>query len=266
MLWSFTGKSKRKITNKHLCPDGKIEREIIDLPNKLNYGIADLLNQSFLNEYDLPIHHCDPAVYPDYIALNCEPSAYHKTPLTAVAFYTYDRAFDKIDGLFNAIYYKNKRLLEKYKKQYKDVAFVIAPDYSMFDDIWHFENEYRLFKVRVIILWFVLVIGAVVIPNATYLSADKLDMYMSGFENCTVMCFSTKSHVRYASDRLRIKETVKYVVDHFPLKTILVYSVCGKDETSLRLFDYAVSKGIDVRIIDNTMRRQNQRVVKGAIA
>ena len=106
----------RKITNKHLCPDGKIEREIIDLPNKLNYGIADLLNQSFLNEYDLPIHHCDPAVYPDYIALNCEPSAYHKTPLTAVAFYTYDRAFDKIDGLFNAIYYKNKRLLEKYKK------------------------------------------------------------------------------------------------------------------------------------------------------
>ena len=78
--------------------------------------------------------------------------------------------------------------------------------------------------------------------------------------------YLTKSHVRYASDRLRIKETVKYVVDHFPLKTILVYSVCGKDETSLRLFDYAVSKGIDVRIIDNTMRRQNQRVVKGAIA
>mgnify|MGYP004445114865 FL=1 len=76
------------------------------------------------------------------------------------------------------------------------------------------------------------------------------------------MCFSTKGHVRYASDRKRIKETVQYVVDHFPLKTILVYSVCGKDETSLRLFEYAAAKGIDVRIVDNTMRRQNQRVSK----
>ncbi len=256
----------RKITSKQLCPNGSVERNSIDIPNKLNYGIADLLNQSFLNEYDLPIHHCDPSVYPDYIALNCEPSAFHKTPLTAVAFYTYDRAFDKIDGLYNAIYYKNNRLLEKYKNLYRGVAFVIAPDYSMFDDIWHFENEYRLFKVRIIILWFVLEIGAVVIPNATYLSVDKLDLYMSGFEKCTVMCFSTKSHVRYASDRQRIKETVRYAVDHFPLKTILVYSVCGKDKTSLSLFDYAIVKGIDVLIVDNTMRRRNQRASKGAIA
>lgn len=256
----------RKTTNKCLSDDGMIKREIVDLPNKLNYGIAELLNQSILNEFDLPIHHCDPAVYPDFIALNCEPSAFHKTPLTAVAFYTYDRDFDKIDGLYNAIYYKNKRLLEKYKKKYKDVSFVIAPDYSVFDDIWHFENEYRLFKIRVIILWFVLIIGAVVIPNATYLSADKLVMYLSGFENCTVICFSTKSHIRYASDRQRIRETVKYVVDHFPLKTILVYSVCGNDETSLRLFEYAASKGIDVRIVDNTMRRRNQIAAKEAIA
>jgi len=41
----------RKITNKHLSPEGKIGRKIIDLPNKLNYGIADLLNQSFLFAY-----------------------------------------------------------------------------------------------------------------------------------------------------------------------------------------------------------------------
>lgn len=256
----------RKITNKCFTPNGEIKRETVDIRSKLNYGIADFLNQSFLNNYDLPIHHCNPSVYPDYIALDCEPSAFRKTPLTAVAFYTYDRAFDKIDGLYNAIYYKDIRLLEKYKKKYKGVSFVIAPDYSMFDDIWRFENEYRLFKVRVIILWFVLEIGAVVIPNAMYLSIDKLDMYMSGYENCTVMCFSTKSHVRYACDRRRIKETVKYVVDHFQLKTILVYSVCGKDETSLCLFDYAISKGIDVHIVDNTMRRRNQQIAKEAKA
>ena len=248
----------KKITKKQITKAGIVERKEVDILDKLNYGISDLLNQSFLNDYDLPIHYCDPEVYPDYIALNTEPSAFHKTPLTAVAFYNYDRSFDKIDGLFNAIYYKDKRLLEKYKHLYRGVSFVIAPDYSMFDDIWKFENEYRLFKVRVIMLWFSLVIGAIVIPNVPYLSENKLELYLSGFENCTVMCFSTKSHVRYESDRRRIRDTVKYVVDHFSLKTILVYSVCGKDETSLRLFDYAISKGVNVRVIENTMRYQNR--------
>ncbi len=254
----------KKISHKQVCQDGTAWRKNIDLTNQLNYGIANLLNQSFLNDYDLPIHHCSPNVYPDFIALNSEPWLFHKTPLTAVAFYTYDRSFDNKDGLFNAIYYNNKNLLAKYKKKYKDVSFVVAPDYSMFDDIWSYENDYRLFKVRVIILWFVLEIGAIVIPNAIYLSADKLDRYMSGFENCSVMCFSTKSHVRYANDRQRIKDTVKYTVDHFNLKTILVYSVCGNDETSLSLFNYAVSNGIDVRIVDNTMRRRNRQIAEEA--
>ena len=256
----------RNLTVKAVGPDGKETRTPVKLTGKLNYNIADLLNQSFLNEYDLPIHHCDPDVYPDFIALNCEPSKYHETPITAVAFYTYDKTFDKIDGLYNAIYYGDRALLAKYEKLYKDVSFVIAPDYSMFDDIWQYENQYRLFKTRVIMLWFVLVIKAVVIPNVPFLSPDKLPLYLSGFENCTVFCFSTKSHVRYEDDRTRIRECVKYVVDTFPLKAILVYSVCGKDSTSLALFDYALSKGIDVRIIDNTMRRRNQSHLKGVIA
>ncbi len=137
----------------------------------------------------------------------------------------------------------------------------------MFDDIWLFENNYRLFKTRIVMLWFVLVIKAVVVPNVPYLDTNKLPLYLSGFEKCTVMCFSTKSHVRYKDDRKRIRDNVKYAVDTFPLKTILVYSVCGRDSTSLELFDYALSKGIDVRIIDNTMRRQNQRNLrKGATA
>ncbi|MBR4395944.1 MAG: DUF4417 domain-containing protein [Eubacteriaceae bacterium] len=252
----------RKLTKKAVGPDGKVTRTPVKLSGKLNFNIADYLNQSFLNEYNLPIHHCDPDVYPDFIALNCEPAKYHETPLTAVAFYTYDKSFDKIDGLFNAIYYDDKRLLAKYERQYKDVAFVIAPDYSMFDDIWQFENNYRLFKTRILMLWFVLVIKAVVIPNVPYLDTSKLPLYLSGFEKCTVMCFSTKSHVRYKDDRKRIRDNVKYTVDTFPLKTILVYSVCGRDSTSLELFDYALSKGIDVRIIDNTMRRQNQRKLR----
>lgn len=247
----------RKISSKSQNADGTISRKPREMKYLLNLGIADLLNQSELNEYDLPIHYCDPRVYPDYIALNTEKSKYHLTSATALGFYTFDKSFDNKNGLFDAIYRKDKKLLQKYKKLYAGINFVIAPDYSLFDDIWIFENQARLLKIRIIMLWFVLEIGAVVIPNAVYLKKESLPMYLSGLENCTVMCFSTKGHVRRACDRARVKETVKFVVDNFPLKTILVYSVCGKDETSMKLFSYALAKGINVLIVDNTMRRRN---------
>ena len=252
----------RKNSIKSKNEDGTISRKAREMKYLLNLGIADLLNQSELNEYDLPIHYCDPRIYPDYIVLNTEKSKYQLTPATAIAFYTFDKTFDKRDGLFDAIYRNDKKLLQKYKELYAGINFVIAPDYSLFDDIWRFENESRLLKIRIIMLWFVLEIGAVVIPNAVYLKQESLPMYLSGLENCTVMCFSTKGHVRRACDRARIKETVKYVVDNFHLKTILVYSVCGKDETSMKLFSYALAKGINVLIVDNTLRRRNQVRIK----
>ena len=255
----------KKITYKAINGDGTVYRKEKELKYQLNYGIADLLNGTVINEYHLPIHHCNPTVYPDYIALNTEKAKFHLTPATALGFYSYDRTFDNMNGLYNAIYYKNDRLLAKYKKLYENIRFVIAPDYSIFDDIWMYENESRLFKIRVIMLWFVKEIGAVVIPNAIYASIDKLPQYLSGFEKCTVMCFSTKGQVRYARNRARVKETVKYVTDHFPIKVILVYSACGKDETSLKLFEYAISCGIEVRIVDNTLRRRNQSRLKKVV-
>lgn len=252
----------RRTTYKVVDDDGNISRKERALRYQLNYGIADLLNMAVLNEYDLPVHHCNPTTYPDYIALNTKNGKFHLTPATALGYYTYDRTFDSVDGLYNAIYYNNQRLLKKYKSKYAGIRFVIAPDYSMFDNIWKYENESRLLKIRVIMLWFVVEIGAIVIPNAIYASTDKLPVYLSGFEECTVMCFSTKGHVRYSKNRARVKEAVKYVVDHFPLKMILVYSVCGKDETSIKLFEYAILHGVEVRIIDNTLRRRNQALIK----
>ena len=252
----------KKITQKVTRSDGSVIRKEKELRYQLNYGIADLLNQAVLTKYHLPIHHCNPGVYPDYIALNTEKEKFHLTSATAVGFYSYDCTFDKIDGLYNAIYYKNKRLLKKYKEMYADVKFVIAPDYSLFDDVWQWENDSRLLKIRVIMLWFVLEIKAVVIPNAIYISTEKLPKYLSGLEECTTFCFSTKGQVRYAKNRARVKETVKYIVDNFYIKVILVYSACGKDETSLKLFEYAISKGIEVRIVDNTLRRRNQSRIK----
>ena len=73
-----------------------------------------------------------------------------------------------------------------------------------------------------------------------------------------MVAFSTKGHVRYASERALLKDAVKYAVDHLPLKAIIVYSVCGNDETSLKLFQYAIDKGIRVVIPDNSLRERNR--------
>lgn len=63
--------------------------------------------------------------------------------------------------------------------------------------------------------------------------------------------------MKYNRERNLLKSAVKYAVDNLPLKTILVYSVCGKDETCLEIFNYAIENGIQVRIVNNTLRERN---------
>ena len=49
-----------------------------------------------------------------------------KTARTAVCFYLYDRVFDGIDGLWEAIDRNDLSRLEDYKNRFKDVTQVIG--------------------------------------------------------------------------------------------------------------------------------------------
>ena len=98
---------------------------------------------------------------------------------------------------------------------------------------------------------------SIVIPNITYISQDTFPLFFTGLNRCSVVAFSTKGHVRYSKERNLLKKAIKYAVDNLTLKTIIVYSVCGKDETSLKLFKYAIDKGVSVVIPDNILRRRN---------
>lgn len=115
-----------------------------------------------------------------------------------------------------------------------------------------------MWKARIVTLWFILELNAVAIPNITYVSEDSFPFFFSGIENCEVVAFSTKGHIRRSVERNLLKAAVKYAVDNLPLKIIVVYSVCGKDSTSLKLFQYAIDHGIKVVIPDNTLRERNQ--------
>lgn len=249
----------RRLTQKVIDDYGMEHRIPKNMRFLLNYNILDSLNRAKrVGEYDLPALHCNTDVMPEYIALYSQRSLYRHSLMTCVAFYEYDRTFDGPNGLFNAIYYNDKIQLAKFKERFKDVDFFVSPDYSVFGDINRAENLIRVWKARIVSLWLSLEMSAVVIPNIMYSSEDTFADYMTGLEDCSVVAFSTKGHIRNHEERRLTKAAVKYAVDNLPIKTILAYSVCGKDETALKLFKYATDRGIKIVIPDNSLRARNR--------
>ena len=247
-----------KISRKIVAPDGTVSRCKVDLRNKLNYNYLNLTDKTVLTgEYDMPTVYCDKSAFPAYLEFYSQIGYYHRTANTGVCFYQYDRVFDGIDGIYNAIYYDNKRLLKKYKERFAGVKFFIMPDYSVFGDIDKAENINRLKKSRIVALWLSCELGAVVVPNLMYVSSEEMPVFCSGIEKCSVLALSLKSHVRRASERNLTKAALKYAVDNIPLKDIIVYSGCGKDETALTILKYATENGVKIIIPNNSLRERN---------
>lgn len=229
-----------------------------NLSKLLNYGFLTYTNKTVsCGEKDLPALYCDTDVYPDFLALYSEPSLYHKTPLTAVCFYQFDNTIDGRNGLFSAIYYDDKRGLGKFKRRFAGVKFIISPDYSEFGDIHVIENEYRLFKSRVVAIWFAKEVGAVVIPNISFPTERSVEFALDGLENCSVVAMSTKSHLDDPEEYARLQCKIKFTVDHLDLKAIVVYDACGTNDRALDCFTYAAEKGIKIIIPDNTLKQRN---------
>lgn len=231
-------------------------------------NLAQLLNLNYLRltnktvscgSMDLPAIDCNIEVMPDFIALYSEPGLYHKTPQTAVAFYEYDAEFDGKNGLYWAIYHNDEQRLAEFKARFQGVRYMIIPDYSELGDIHRIENDYRLFKGRIVGLWFLFMIGAVAIPNITLLYPDSVNYALSGYENCSVVAISSKGHMDNPDENHRLRANIRLAVDRLPkIKSIIVYDVCGTDDKVLDAFSYASNRGIRVVIPDNTLKNRNR--------
>lgn len=208
-------------------------------------------------EFDLPEMHCHTKVLPDYIALFSQTCDYHKTPFTAVAFFNYDIAFDGQHGLYNAIFYNNKRDLEKYKKRLKGVRFAIMPDCSQCGDVDHIENLYRLKKARVISIWMTQELGICVIPLITFPNLKYLSWVLEGLHDCSVVAFSTKGCVGDSHEKSVLMEAVRITVETLKLNSILVYDVCKDLHAVEEIFDYAKQKGVEVHCPPNMLKERN---------
>ncbi len=236
-----------------------------NLKKRLNLNYLDLTNKTPKEgEYDFPSLLCDPTVLPDYLALYTQVCEYHKTNLTCLAFYNYDDTFDGIDGLYNAIYYNDKKRLDYYKKRFHGIKFFIAPDYSVCGDIDKAENIYRLAKSRRVALWLTIECKAIVFPNISYSSRDDFSFIMDGLKKVCYVAFSTKGAVNSRSDAELLIEAVKTVTDKLPnLKGILVYDVCCNNIFIDKTFSYAREHGIQVIVLPNSLKLRNMNRKKG---
>ena len=198
----------------------------------------------YAGKYDIPSLYCNTNIYPDFIALYSEKSYYHKTKLTAVGFFQYDEEFDGQHGLYNVIYYNNVKDLTKFKERFKGVKFVFSPDYSLIEDTDEVENIYRLKKMRVVSLWFIHEIGAIVIPLISFPSFNTIDRYLDGLEYSSVVGISTKGHIEEPKEYRILCETIRYLIENKNnLKTIIVYDVCGDNRKTYEAFDVEKMRG-----------------------
>ena len=225
----------------------------------LNLNFTKYTNQTYLvGKYDLPYVTCSDVVNPDYLALYSETNNYYKTENTCICFYLYDNKFDGIKGIYNAIYYDDEKLLAKYKERFKGVKYAIAPDYSQCGDIPRYENIYRLAKARIVSNWLLLECNVLVIPNVTYANENYFDVMLDGMESTEVVAFSVKGLLRDLSEQELLLKAIKHTVDNLVfLKKIIVYSVSTSEEKIMSLFEYALSKGIEIIIPNNILKERN---------
>lgn len=231
-----------------------------NLIKKLNLNIVYLLNQTKkVGELEFPSVPCFLETKIDYLVLYKNKKDYIKTNKTCLCFYENDIDFDGINGIYNAIFYANKELLNYYKKRFKDIKYAISPDYSLLGDLNYIENANRFYKARIVSLWLLLECNIQVIPNITYGNEEFFNIMLDGIIDSTVVAFSTKGILKNKKEKELLIKAIKYTVDHMKnLKIIIVYSVSVNDKFIYNLFYYALNKGIEVIIPNNLLMERNK--------
>ena len=239
----------------------------IDFKNikRFNLSYLEVSNKTYsCGKYDMPYLTYLDEVYPDYLCLYSQKKDYLKTNKTFVCFYQFDDIFDGKNGLFNAIYYNDKKRLEKFKDRFKNVFGFISPDYSQAAEIHLEENRYRCFKSRIVANWLITECNAVVIPNIAYIDKRSKEYCFDGIEKQSIVAISTKGLLKGNEGLQLLKETIKETVDEISPKAIVVYSVSTEVDKIKQIFKYASDKGVEIIIPNNILYERNKILKEGS--
>lgn len=212
------------------------------------FGVYLLESLYFNGEYDMPlIGNFDDLSELDYIALFSDVGEYSKTNNTCVAFYQYDHIFDGIHGLYNSIVYKDKKRLEKFKKRFKNVKYIISPDYSLYGDFPNALQITNVYKSRICSAWLIANTNAKIIPNIRWSFEFSYKYCFDGIINGSNIAISILGQVRNKKNKKMFLEGFKKAIDHINPKSIIVYGFVTKNNF-YEFFGYAKSKGVKIII------------------
>lgn len=200
-------------------------------------------------------------VYPDFFALDTEPGLFMKTNKTCVCFFKEEQYIDKIDGLNNAIKYKDITLLKYYKTRYSKVKFFVPVDYSLNGD---FDKETLLHNLKrqcIDFLWFTFEMNGICFPLMTYGNEDSLSWCFEHIMIGSNIVISLKMVMTGAEKEMFLK-ALKVLVDTRKPKALLVYSVASHDST-MSMLTYAIDSKVKVIEIPNTLMLRNRGVRNG---
>lgn len=96
-----------------------------------------------------------------------------------------------------------------------------------------------------------------VIPNVSFPTERSAAYALDGYEDCSVVAISTKSHLQNKIEYERLLWKIRFTVDHLKLNAIVVYDDCGTNDRVMECFAYAISKGVEIIIPDNTLKARN---------
>lgn len=212
------------------------------------FGIYEIEEESFDGDYDMPLGGCfNDLSCVDYLSLYSDLQDYKKTENTCICFYQYDHVFDGIHGLYNSIIYKDEKRLNKFRERFKEVKYIIAPDYSLFGDFPNALQIFNIYKSRVCMCWLIKNTKAIVIPNVRWTFNFSYEYCFDGIMKGSNIAIGLLGQMHNKDNKKMFLEGFKTAIDKIEPKQIVVYGFITESNFN-EYFDYAISKGIKIII------------------
>ena len=212
------------------------------------FGVYLLESLSFEGDYDMPVIGCfDDISKIDYLSLYSDLQDYYKTDNTCICFYQYDHIFDGVHGLYNSIIYQDEERLNKFRDRFKEVKYIVGPDYSLFGDFPVALQIFNIYKSRICMAWLKANTNAIIIPNIRWTFKFSYAYCFDGIMNGSNIAISILGQIRDNYNKKMFIDGFKEVIDRIEPKSILVYGFVTESNFN-ELFGYAESKGIKIII------------------
>ncbi len=212
------------------------------------FGVYLLEDLSFAGDYDMPeVSNDDEIASIDYLALYSDLQDYNKTDNTCVAFYQYDHVFDGIHGLYNSIIYQDEKRLSKFRERFKNVKYIVSPDYSLFGDFPNALQIFNVYKSRVCLVWLIANTNAKIIPNVRWTFSFTYEYCFDGIKKGSNIAIGVLGQMHHKDNKAMFLQGFKKAIDTIEPKTILVYGFITEGNFD-EYFEYAKSKGVQIII------------------